>query len=449
MEQYSTARHPLGFYYNVAVAATYTLPDKSPLLIEDYVYRACESAIEQHPILSAIPVGEETKEPYWARLPEINLERSVSFQKRCYPSPDENEKDAELEDLLNVQHNTPFSPPLPYWRVCILLDAENERRFTTAFVYHHAIGDGTSGKAFHKTFLEALHTSTVSPAETRRVIPSPKMPLLPNIEEIHPMDLSIPYLVTTLFKEKVWSWRDPGLWTGSVIRLPLETQMRHIAIPKSLATSFRDACRRNQTTITGALQTIVSRALFTNISENFTQIKCNGPLSSRRFLPDIITDDAIGVWIQDYDEYYSRNDLMVDSFPWSEAQRSRKTIESVLSLHGKNASPNLLRYVNDFHQELFLSKIGKQRGSSFEMSNIGVFAPGLASDNNDPSKPQVGRMIFSQCASVTGCAIEVSVITGGDGCLVLAFSWQTEVVEKDLVWSVIETAEKDLLGLVQ
>lgn len=447
LEQYSTARNPLGFYYNVAVAATYTLPGSS-LSIEDYVYRACESAIGQHPILSAIPIGEDTKEPYWARLPEIDLERSVSFQNRSQSFPGEDEKDDELENLINTQHNTPFSPPLQYWRVCVLLDAGNERRFTAVFVFHHAVGDGTSGKAFHKTFLEALHAATESPTETKRVIPSPTMPLLPNIEEIHPMTLTIPYLATTLFKAKAWSWRDPGLWTGSEIRVPLETQMRHIVIPKSLATSFRHACRRNNTTITGALQTIVSRAFFTHLPETFTQIKCDGPLSSRKFLPDIVTDDSIGVWIQDYNEYYSRDSVLVDSFPWNEAQRSRRTIESTLSLQGTNASPNLLKYVNDIHQELFLSKIGKQRGSSFELSNIGVFAPGLKS-NDDPSKSQVGRMIFSQCASVTGCAVEISVISGGDGCLVLAFSWQTGVVKEGLVSSVIETVEKEVHGLAQ
>ena len=447
LEQYSTARNPLGFYYNVAVAATYTLPESS-LSIEDYVYRTCESAIRQHPILSAIPIGEDTKEPYWARLPEIDLEGSVSFQKRSHPFPGEDEKDDELEKLLNIQHNTAFSLPLPYWRVCVLLDAENEHRFTAVFVFHHAVGDGTSGKAFHRSFLDGLYAATEPSAETRRVIASPTMPLLPSIEEIHPMTLTIPYLATTLFKEKVWSWRDPGLWTGSEIRVPLETQMRHIVIPKSLATSFRHTCRRHNSTITGALQTIVSRAFFTHLPETFTQLKCNGPLSSRKFLPDIVTDDSIGVWIQDYDEYYSRDGVMVDSFPWSEAQRSRRAIESTLSLQGTNASPNLLKYVNDFHQELFLSKVGKQRGSSFELSNIGVFVPGRKL-NDDSSKPHIGRMIFSQCASVTGCAVEISVISGGDGCLVLAFSWQTGVVKERLVSSVIETVKKEVHELAQ
>lgn len=446
LEQCSTARHHLKFYFNVAVAATYTFPETFTLPVKDYIYRACEAVIQQHPILSAIPVGENTQEPYFVRLPEVDLDRSIVFQKRCHAFPEGDEKDAELETFLNIQHNTPFSPPLPHWRLCILVDEANERRFTAAFVFHHAIADGTSGKAFHKAFLGASQSASISTAETKSVIPSPSTPLLPNVEAVHPMPLSIPYLAIALFREKIWSpAKDLGLWTGSKVRVPLETQMQHIVIPKPLAIAFKESCREYNTTITAALQIMVARSFFTHLPTTFSQIQCSGALSTRRWLPEsIITDDSIGVWVQDYHECYSRNDLTTDFFPWDRATQSRQTIQDVLSLQGKNASPNLLKYVNDIHQELFLSKIGQQRKSSFEMSNVGAFASGSI----DTAKPQIGRMLFSQSASVTGSAVEVSVVSGGDGCLVLAFSWQKGVVEADFVKAVIENTEKELHTLV-
>ena len=418
MEQYSTARHHLKFYFNAAISATYTLPDSFTLPVRDYVYRACEFVIKKHPI---------------------------SFQNRSHAFPEENEVDVELEALLNVQHNTPFSAPFPHWRLCVLVDTANERRFTAAYVFHHAISDGTSGKVFHRAFLEGLHTAATS-AETRQLVSLPEMALLPNLEAVHPMPLSIPYLATVLFREKVWSSRDPGLWTGSEIRVPLETQMRHIVIPKSVATSLKNCCRQHNTTITAALQTIISRSFFTHLPTNFSKLQCQSALSTRRWLPDIINEDSMGVWVQDFDETYTRDDLTGESFPWAEATRSRQTIENVLSLEGKNASPNLLKYVNDY-QQMLLSKIGKQRGSSLEVSNVGVFTSDLAS--SDPEKPQIGRMLFSQCASLTGSAVEVSVITGVDGCMVLAFSWQTGVVELELISAVIESTEKELHALAQ
>ncbi|GIK06259.1 hypothetical protein Aspvir_001904 [Aspergillus viridinutans] len=444
LERYSTTRHHLKFYLNVSVAATYTLPETYNSPVKDYIYTACGRLIGQHPILSAIPVGEDTKEPYFARLPEIDLEKSVSFEKRSHDFPEADEPDTELEALLTAQHNTPFTSPLPYWRLCVLTDATNEQRFTAAFVYHHGIGDGTSGKAFHKTFLQALHetAASVAPEEVKTVIAPPQVPLLPNSEAVHPHPLSIFYLATTLFKEKVWSWADPGLWTGSEIIVPLETQVRHIVFPEHVTSSLKDRCRQNNTTITAVLETAIARSLFARLPVKFTSVKCTGAMSTRRWLPDIITDDSMGVWVQDFEDTFSRNKVTSDGFPWEEARRARQTIENVLSLKGGNANPNLLKYVDNIHEDLFLSKVGKARKSSFEVSNVGV----LAADQ-DPSKPRIGRTVFSQSASVTGNAFEVSVITGGDRCMVLAFTWQTHVVELDLMSAVIDSIRIELFNL--
>ncbi|EAW08823.1 uncharacterized protein ACLA_097640 [Aspergillus clavatus NRRL 1] len=444
LEQYSTARHHIKFYLNVSVVATYTLPDTFNPPVKDYVYKACEVLIGQHPILSAVPVGEDTKEPYFARLPQIDLEKSISFQDRAHVVPEGDESDAELEALVNVQHNETFAPLLPFWRLCVLNDTIHGRRFTAAFVYHHAIGDGTSGKAFHKAFLQALHDTgpSLSSGEVKQLVTPPQVPLLPSAEEALPPAVSIPFLVTTLFKENIWSWTDPGLWTGSEVIVPLETQMRHIVFSEFTTSSLKDCCRQKNTTITAALQTSIARALFAHIPDSFTSVQCSGAMSIRRWLDqDIITDDSMGVWVQDYDETYYRDKVAGASFPWDEAQRSRQTIEKVLSLKGKNAGPNLLQYVSDIHQ-LFLSKVGKPRKSTFEVSNVGVLA---SKSGQDATKPQIGRMVFSQSASVTGNAIEVSAITGTDGCLVLSFSWQTHVVDVNLMSAVMESVRTELI----
>lgn len=93
LEQCSTARHHLKFYFNVAVAASYTLPEMFSLPVKDYIYRACEAVIKQHPTVSAIPVGEDTQEPYFVRLPEVDLDRSIIFQKRFHTFPEGDEKE--------------------------------------------------------------------------------------------------------------------------------------------------------------------------------------------------------------------------------------------------------------------------------------------------------------------------------------------------------------------
>lgn len=86
---------------------------------------------------------------------------------------------------------------------------------------------------------------------------------------------------------------------------------------------------------------------------------------------------------------------------------------------------------------------------------MGVFdplppPPPASSENEndyDHDKLKIGRMVFSQSAGVIGCAVKVSVIMGGDGCLVLTFSWQEGVVEDGLVGEVMGMVEREVRRL--
>ncbi|RAK96892.1 uncharacterized protein BO80DRAFT_428718 [Aspergillus ibericus CBS 121593] len=448
LEKYSIARLPLKLYFNVAVSATYTLPDTFTLPIKDYVYKACETLIGQHPVLSAIPVNEDTDEPWFVRLPEVDLSQPVSLQERSRDFPEGDEPDVELCELLQVQHSTGFTAPLPYWRLFILTDDANERRFTAVYVFHHALGDGTSGKAFHETFLEALHAAaSLTLGEAKQIIPSPKTPLLPNLEAVHPCNSTIPFIVNVLFRAKVWSYRDPGLWTGAKIFVPIDTQLRQIVIPAAVSAAFRKNCRQNNASVTAALQAAIARALFTHLPQNYTKVNLTGAISSRRWLKGEITEQSMGVWVMDFGESFVRKQVnkYPDAFPWGEARKSRATIERTLSRRGKNTGVGLLKFVDNF-QDFLQGKIGKDRGESFEVSNVGVLNPNQAEDS---SRPQIGRVMFSQTPNATGAALVVSSITGGDGSLVLGITWQKGVAEPELFDAVIETLVKELHNAAQ
>ncbi|RAL11051.1 uncharacterized protein BO97DRAFT_406554 [Aspergillus homomorphus CBS 101889] len=448
LEKYSIARHPLGFYYNVGVTVTYTLPETYTLPLQDYVYKACETLIGRHPVLSAIPVNEESDDAYFARLPEIDLDQVVSFRERTQAFPEGDAPDSELDEFLQVQHSTGFTAGAPYWRLVIFTtdqgeDERRRRRFTAAYIFHHALGDGTSGKVFQETFLEALAAAgealTVA-GEAKQIVRTPAgTPLLPNLEAAHPCGLSIPFILSALFKIKFGS-RDRGLWTGAPISTPLEAQARHVVIPAAVSTAFRQSCRRNNTTVTAAVQAAMAHGLFAHLSQDYTKLRLTGAISVRKWLTQEVPDQSLGVWVMDFMETYARKDLPADadSFPWKEAERSRQTIEKVVSMKGKNTGVNLLKFVSGF-TDFFRSKLEKPRGESIELSNIGVLGAGAA---QDPSKPQMGRVIFSQSPNVAGAAIVVSAISGGDGCLVLSFVWQKGIVEPELVSSMINFVEK-------
>ncbi|KAJ5368034.1 uncharacterized protein N7496_007794 [Penicillium cataractarum] len=450
LEQYSTSRHQAGFYLNVAVTATYVLPGSFNLSVKDYVYRACEPLIAEHPALSAIPAADDTQQPYFVRLPQMDLDQVVSFEQRKNGSLSTESADGEptpdldLQNLLENQHNTPFTAPNAYWRLCILTDPNDEQRFTAAFVFHHALGDGTSGKAFHQTFLQALDSAESENRETKSIIQSPSTPLLPNIEQIHPMPLSFLFLAKKIFQAKIYSPRDPGLWSGGKIQKEGKTNVRLVPFSKAQVTSLRKICRKEQTTITALLQTSFARALFANLPPRYTSLNCTGAISCRRWLPDIITDEVMGVYVGDIEESYTRSSTTnnTNTFPWPEARRSKATIEAAVQRQGRDAGPNLLKYVSDFQQELCLSKVGNERDKSFEVSNVGVL-----SCEDVPGKPRIQGMVFSQCASVIGNAIGVSVVTGGDGCMVLAVTWQDGIVEESLIEGAVRFLKGELRGL--
>jgi hypothetical protein len=447
----------LKFYLGPAVTASYRLPQNYSLPLKEYIYTALGDVIAQHPVLSAIPVDEHTQNPYFVRLSQIDLDKCVTFASRQYVYPWSSEtRDSELDELLSSQHNIPFEAPNPFWRLYVLSHPEH---FTAAFFYHHALGDGQSGIAFHRTFHKALSLafskSPVIPVPT--VIASPSTPLPPNLEALHPLPVTIWYLLKVLFRElilsKFWPARDPALWTGGKCTArPSQTRVRSLNIPASASTAFKNVCRANETTVTAALQTLIAGTLFAHLPDTFTSLACSGALSTRRFLPRDagITDDVMGVFIQDMSETYKRysfehaegSKLELPVLAWSEARRSRRNIEHTLSLKGANAGVNLLKYVNNFHEELFLSKIGQHREKSFEVSNLGLVKPDIAIDGEDGV--EMGRIIFTQSAGITAAAIQVSVVTGADGCMVLGFSWQEGIVEDELADHVLEAIAAEI-----
>ncbi|EXJ54683.1 hypothetical protein A1O7_10024 [Cladophialophora yegresii CBS 114405] len=450
LERYSTARHDLKFYLGPAVTASYKLSKSYSLPLKDYIYKALGDVIARHPILSAIPVDEHTQTPYFVRLPEINLDKCVTLERRQHDYPWEAEtRDTELDELLSSQHSIPYGAPRPFWRLRVLYHPSH---FTAAFFYHHALGDGQSGIAFHRTFHEALSSafSGSLAIPVPNIMATPSTPLQPDLEALHPLPVTVWYLLKVLFKEwilsKFWPARNPGLWTGGKCTASLgQTRLRSLNIPALKTTAFKNVCRENGTTITAALQTLIAGMLFAHLPENCTSLTCSGALSTRRFLQKEagITDDVMGVFMQDMSEIYNRRSFEhahdskseLSVLSWPEAQRSRRNIEHTLSLRGANAGTNLLKYVNNFHEDLFLSKIGKHRENSFEVSNLGLVKP--YTSGHGGSGLEMGRMVFTQSAGVTAAAIQVSVVTGADGCLVLGFSWQEGIVEDGLVHNVL------------
>ncbi|KAL5339613.1 alcohol acetyltransferase [Aspergillus crustosus] len=465
LEKNSTARHPERIYNNVAVSANYTVPASYTLPVKDYVYKVLETLIDQHPVLSVFPQDEETEEPYFVRLPEIDLSQLVLFQK-FEQRLTLDDQDSEFRAFIEKEHDTGFVAPGPYWRLFILTDNESERQFTAVFVYHHALGDGGSGSAFHRTFLKALRDSaSLQQGEAKDVIIPPKTPLLPPLEEVHPLPISLPYLLKVIYKTIFPSKPNPKLWAGAVHQLPVKNQVRNVVFTAKQTSSLAKVCRANGTTVTCALEIIVARALFANVPEKYSLLTCSVPMTNRQWVSDPnITDDSMGVWVQEFTETFSRQAIFPksshESFPWSEAKRARQSVKRELALKGKNTSVGLFKYVKNYRKQLIDPKMGKPRATTFEVSSLGVLksetqkkeqnAEQESAEGTGPEVevPQVGRVVFTQSASATGAAIQFSVITGADGCLALGVSWQSGIVEDEVMEGTLKSVREGVERLL-
>ncbi|KAF2648155.1 hypothetical protein K491DRAFT_722809 [Lophiostoma macrostomum CBS 122681] len=499
LEQFSTARHHLGFYTNVQLSATYSHPT-SIVSLEPLIFAALRKIISQHSILSAIPLDEHTDSPYFARLPSIDLRTCVEFLTRKSPIPRDGQPDEELETIIAIHHNKNFKDgrgTKPFWRLIVLhAPSAATTEFTASWVYHHALADGASGLVFQHHFLAALQSlsrSDLLKINSEPIVKSSTSPLLPSLESLHPLPISIWFLLKTLWRQWFPASR-VGLWTGNCITppsadsTPTTTRTKTLVLDKVTTKRLVQLSRREGTTLTGTLQSIIAASIFINLRDSgkdhqHTRLHSSGAISLRRFLTlpshdsdgnslaELDINEQIGTWAGPYDfDHYlassknrglSKATRVADLFSWTEARAIKAAISTEVSKNLSNNPIGLMRYISSI-PTFFTSQIGKERSDSFELSNVGVskglppdpvFVSGKEverdrSESEEGGKWQVGRCVFSQCASVAGAAVQVSAVTGGDGNAVLVFSWSEDVVDGKLVEGVVRDVEEGVRSIL-
>jgi hypothetical protein len=452
LETYSTARHYRGYYNNVGLTATYTSSCSNSRSLKGLVYAALRQVIAKHSVLSAIALDEDKSYPsvYFARLLSIDLRTCVEFQERKDPVPGDGETDKELEQLLTDQHARNYKDNLgskPFWRLAILSSHSHGSTFTAAWIFHHALADGSSAFLFHNTFLAALNSRELDP-NTNAIVEPPTKPLPPPFEDLHPMPISWSFLLTNVAKfllPSILYKRPTRLWTGNSIpsAIPTPPRFRFHTLVFSTATTQRLAqlSRREGVSVTATLQCMVTGSLFSNIpAEQFDKIAVMGPMAARPFLKDVQEDqmtNALTEWT------YTHHREKAGMFSWEEARAVKSTILSIAAQSGRDNPIALLKNISSVHNYLD-SHLGNERMPSFELSNIGVYKT-----KDDRLRTWgIGRMTFSQCANPTGPAFGVNVVTGGDGNATLNFCWGDAALEDGLMDKVVVGVREGVKALV-
>lgn len=422
--------------------------------LQQLIYVAVAEVIRLHPILFAVPVVADTKEPYWGRLPSIDLKQTISFAERSRPLIIDGEgRDRELDALLENQHNTNFKPgygTLPVWRLIILQDSGVQHQFTACFISHHAISDGIALQLFQNSFQKALcaaFSSSIQSKAEHIILSNDDDPIIPSLEELHPLPIPVdpPKANTTVFNE----------WTGSPVHLPCKTRYVSFSLSPHLTKSFTQECKRHKVTVTSALPSIVAKLLYSNLPPTIEALTCTIPVNLRADLPPKVVDGVMGNFIDAFKVKLLRSDLCVrDSNDPSIANSSsssnsmeiwnqaRKTQEDTRRYFA-NTSPSGEPYTNIALFKLIPdlsaampSTVGKARDEAFEVSNLGVFSRPTLLKAGDGPIWQAGKVTVSRGAFASGSTLVICVVSSDEG-MGFGFTWQEGVIADDVVENVI------------
>ncbi|KAF9047189.1 hypothetical protein BDZ89DRAFT_1058242 [Hymenopellis radicata] len=413
MEQFHATRHNLNLDSCVICAAEYT--HNGPLVLSKQVlYPALKQVVQSHTALGIYFIDESVSSSTFHKLNQINLDDVVVFiAGRAFA------------DVLEEQFATPVDTKatLPLWRIVVL----DER--TVIFAFHHGIGDGLSGLAFHKTLSRflSLPSAEDEPTSLTSTSVSPLSDPIEKLVNVSPPLLTVLWEVCKLFIPMAWTPAGSA-WTGAHIgtKPSPAADVRIIRFSDAEASRFHAACRSNQATVTSAVFTLavatVSQVIGTT---EFKTLSTSIPISLRPLsnTPSDVFCDQVAAY-----QYYP---TINPSFSWddashcaSELRRQRSVCVSMIGL---------LRYLFGNYAGYFTGKLGGKRAGTFEVSNAGLFDRG-----GKDGAWTIDSMWFAQCDAYVGSALKLNVVGLSKGGLTITVTSGKEALEPGVLDKFVE-----------
>lgn len=456
-------RQAYDFYRTLIIGAIYSFDGVSSVAtIKPTLVGALAHCVEVHPILSAAIAGEDTEAPYFVRPPTLDLNNHIEILERKQTLNQDaiSTEHSLIKSALRSTHDLPFTSreTIPSWKVVIVplpdRTQDTASRFLILFAYNHSHGDGKSGLAFHKTFLEGLQLAKdhQSLQGVSSEVKTPAKPLLPTLEQAGKLTISWSYLLSPIlgaylpnFISKPLNLRasatpeSPGQWRGlrtTHDKNSFSTGLEMLVVENDKMQKVLSRCRLHGAKFTGLLHQLIVRAL----SEN---VPIDAPASSfvSQTAVDLrknvqgIEDDDMALCPTGYYELFPRNNdpsLWTDWTSNSESpiwHSARSTTEKLAicadTLHDQPIG--LLAYLSNFHSWT-KGQIGKLRDESYELSNILSFSPAISTSEQ---KCRIESMVFSQPANANAACLSINVVSKKGGAMTLVLSWQLGVLGLD------------------
>lgn len=460
-------RHALGFYGALTLTGLYSISDSvntfDPSNFEHFV-PALKHCIAAHPILSAAIQGQATETPSFTRPAYLDLRRHLhvvpAFSTSVSLSPQEDlnlitqvTKEIHDQHFLEVDQHPP-------WKVYIVPvfnqpGSTGAQKIYIIFAYSHTHGDGRSGLAFHKSFLDGLRVGH-DLYDRKYICPSSTSLLPPPLEEVCDLTISWSYLLSNVLPSLMPSSvsrllglpssKATSAWTGKpMCHEPsnFRTGSEALLVEESFLDAVLEICREHDVKFTGFFNHLVARVLDTVLSPD---------IPSRHLIGQIVVD--LRPLIPAYAKSQMGNSVSAlhvsstgsrskakrgaadtlkhDDMFWAAARRTTMQLGDCASTLADQPI-GLLRYLSQF-RPWFLAQLGKHRDSSYEISNAVVFDPQPLDSFQTISTTgrmncDIERMLFSQPANATGSALNFQLVTRKGGDMVITLNWQLGVLD--------------------
>lgn len=520
LEQYSSFRHHLKQYFRVLFAGAYlpvgvdpSSPRNTPFTKADLYGPLAELINEYCSLALTIQNSESPTIPHEFQLLDImdisknvlygptvpsTQEPDISILKQCAIDIDTLDSNAEMLNLFGKLISTQFDSisKIPPWRVIITpvkSTATGKIIYGThlTFCYHHALGDGTSGRILLTKTLEILNdrygsknTSIVDPQNPLiQISSSAQIP--PPLETCLELPESFTKVLGIVLREKkiMPSFK---AWLGSPIidtftknAVPYESyrsNIRLFRVPASQMSLLLKKSRQNKTTVTAVFTALSFIALHLALKEfygspetpknlrypgpKFDGLSCCIPrnlrsnIEQQKSQPSGLRNpigESFGVFVCSIIPEITTSCLNLVTTTKSKSEavfavsaKMKQKIDTDLKNGVKNTDTGLLKFLNDM-QRFFTEKVGQPHSDSLEVSSILVGQdPSVQSTAKDGTvieatagtadRPYVLRnMTFTQSASQIGSPINNSFISYKGGDLATAITWSSGVMDDKVV----------------
>lgn len=437
-ERRTISREDVGFYHALVIGAIYEIPSGG---IDVHSARSfvapLTSCLQEYPYLGVVIKDRHTEQSFYEATSRVNLENHISILQQA---PSDAEENSSIQKCLPEILDRPWLADLPPWRIVVLPLASEDPKLTRCFIafsFSHALGDGMVGVAFHRTFLNAFRQPSDA-EELSFMVTTPKAALSEPFDTPERLPISWSFLLGPLigaylpkFLGKLLGFRasastvDACTWIGSPMFFdPTDAEtsrVKLLEIEAPLVQKALQVSRSHDTKLTGTMHQMVIRALSKAVPDaNITNFVSGTPVDMRAS----VGTPALtwGLFVSGYYEMHPRcsdaTEPVLSEESWTAASSMTKSI-SACAATLQDQAIGLLRYVPGI-RKWTLSKIGQQRDSSYELSNL------LAFDNEDGEKQncRVAKMVFSQPGNVTSAPLVFNVIGVKGGSLMCTVSWQ-------------------------